>query len=96
MTPECPGPGCIIIDDGIWCRTHATHHDTNDVIYRECAKALREAYEDAARIAETYPLAIERRLLDEIAAAIRARSMEQVKQPSQKITPDEPDSSKDS
>jgi hypothetical protein len=54
MTEECPGPGCIIRDDGIWCRTHETHHDTNDVIDRECAKVRREAYEDAAKIAEDY------------------------------------------
>jgi hypothetical protein len=66
-------------------------------IFRE---AIREAYEDAAKIVEdwakqSWPTNTDGEA-ESIAAAIRARSMEQIKQPSQQITPNKPDSSKDS
>jgi hypothetical protein len=57
---------------------------------------LREAYEDAARIAEQEFTEEAKWAGEIIAAAVRARLMEQVKQPSQQITPDKPDSGEDS
>jgi Mn-dependent DtxR family transcriptional regulator len=68
------------------------------LITLEISAAIREAYEDAARIAEALDEQTEERFLEclgtEIAAAIRARSMEQVEQPPQQVAPDKPDSGK--
>jgi hypothetical protein len=59
------------------------------------AEAIREAYEDAARIVEERNNKnIPDCIITEIAAAIRARSMEQVEQPPQQVAPDKPDSGK--
>jgi hypothetical protein len=67
------------------------------------AAGIREAYEDAARIAEKTDwesMGSGWRVRDRIAAAIRARAseglMKQVEQPSQQIASNKPDSGKDS